>query len=70
MKKRAMRFFFGAYGYSAELITKNGFRVIEIPPEIRLVGKNGSLDMNSSIKESLKLGHIRGLAKVMRMVQK
>lgn len=61
---------FGAYGYSAELIQKNGFRVILIPPEIRLVGDGGSLDMKTSIIESLKLGQIRGLFRVMGMIRK
>ncbi|MDK2891970.1 hypothetical protein [Methanohalophilus sp.] len=60
---------FGAYGYSAELIRKNGFRVIPIPPEIRLVGDSGTLDMKTSIIESLKLRQIRGLFRVMRMIK-
>lgn len=61
---------FGAYGYSAEIIRKNGFRVISVPAEIRLVGEKGSLNMRASVRESLKLGQLQGLRKVTGMVKR
>ncbi len=45
---------FGAYGYSRKLIDRNGFVTHEIPPEITLVGKEGSLNINKSIFATFK----------------
>jgi UDP-N-acetylglucosamine--N-acetylmuramyl-(pentapeptide) pyrophosphoryl-undecaprenol N-acetylglucosamine transferase len=45
---------FCAYGYSKKHIEENGFNVLEIPSEIKLVGKSGSLSMRKSIEETLK----------------
>ncbi|MBN2014112.1 MAG: glycosyltransferase [Candidatus Altiarchaeota archaeon] len=45
---------FCAYGYSKKHIEGNGFTVQEIPSEIKLVGKSGSLSMRKSIEETLK----------------
>ncbi|MBP2030126.1 uncharacterized protein (TIGR00661 family) [Methanohalophilus levihalophilus] len=70
LEKAGHEVLFGAYGYSAEIIQKNGFMVNAIPPEIRLVGDGGSLDMSTSVKESLKLRQIRGLFRVMKMVKR
>lgn len=35
--------YFGAYGYSKGFIERKGYRTLEIPPEIKLVGESGSL---------------------------
>jgi len=45
---------FCAYGYSKKHIEEAGFNVLEIPSEIKLVGKSGSLSMRESIEETLK----------------
>lgn len=52
--------FFGAYGYSKELVEKSGYRVCEIPSEIRLVGRKGYLDMLSSVGATLRSAKISG----------
>ncbi len=44
----------GAYGYSKELIEKSGHAVSDIPRELKLSGKNGSLDLKSSILQTAK----------------
>ncbi len=43
---------FGAYGYSKELMEKSGYTVREIPQELKLVGKKGSLNLEASIKHT------------------
>jgi uncharacterized protein (TIGR00661 family) len=45
---------FCAYGYSKKHLEDNGFKVANIPSEIKLVGKAGSLSMRKSIEETLK----------------
>ena len=52
--------FFGAYGYSKELVEKSGYRVREIPSEIRLVGRKGYLDMLRSVGATLKSAKLSG----------
>lgn len=44
----------GAYGYSKELIEKSGHQVTKIPQELQLTGKDGSLDLKSSIMATIK----------------
>ena len=52
--------FFGAYGYSKELIEKVGYSAYEVPSEIKLVGKAGSFDFKSSIEATLKNAKLLG----------
>lgn len=44
----------GAYGYSKELIEKSGHSATEIPQELQLTGKDGSLDLKNSIMSTVK----------------
>ncbi|WP_342305873.1 glycosyltransferase [Methanolobus sp. ZRKC5] len=44
----------GAYGYSKELIERSGHRATEIPQELQLTGKDGSLDLKNSIMSTVK----------------
>jgi UDP-N-acetylglucosamine--N-acetylmuramyl-(pentapeptide) pyrophosphoryl-undecaprenol N-acetylglucosamine transferase len=60
--------FFAAYGYSRILLEKSGYRVTEIPSEIKLVGESGSLDMKESIDATIKNAQILGGPKVLKMV--
>ena len=60
----------GAYGYSKELCEKSGYTVHEIPSEIKLVGKSGSLDMLESIEATVKNMQILGGPKVLKLVGK
>jgi len=60
--------FFGAYGYSKGLIEKSGHQVHEIPSEIRLVGKAGSLSMKDSVAATLKGVQVLGGPKVLRIL--
>ena len=46
---------FGAYGYSKELMEKSGYTVHEIPQELKLVGKKGSLNLEASIKHTARI---------------
>jgi len=52
--KEGHRVVFCAYGYSKKHIEGAGFNALEIPSEIKLVGKSGSLSMRASIEETLK----------------
>lgn len=61
--------YFGAYGYSKELIEKTDYRVYKIPPEIKLVGKAGSLDMKRSIVATLKSGQFLGILKILELLK-
>lgn len=59
--------FIGAYGYSQKLIEESGHIVEEIPQELRLCGKKGSLDLKSSILSTAKgisLGNINSVTKL------
>ena len=51
---------FGAYGYSKELIEKEGYNVHKIPQELRLVGNSGTFDLKGSIKSTLWAMDITG----------
>ncbi len=59
---------FGAYGYSKELVEKSGHPVREIPSEIRLVGKGGSLSMRGSVEATLKGAQLLGGPRVLKLV--
>ncbi|SFM91061.1 glycosyltransferase [Methanolobus profundi] len=59
----------GAYGYSKELIERSGHMVTEIPQELKLSGKDGSLDLRGSIMATVQgisikdMVHVTGLVK-------
>lgn len=61
--------YFGAYGYSKEFIERKGFKTLEIPPEIKLVGESGSLDLKKSILATLKSGNASGIFKVLNLLK-
>ncbi|SFM91018.1 UDP-N-acetylglucosamine--N-acetylmuramyl-(pentapeptide) pyrophosphoryl-undecaprenol N-acetylglucosamine transferase [Methanolobus profundi] len=60
----------GAYGYSMELIQRKGFKAYEIPSEITLVGKAGSLNMKRSIVATFKRGQFLGLIKIRKLLKR
>ncbi|WP_406656641.1 glycosyltransferase [Methanolobus sp. ZRKC2] len=60
---------FGAYGYSKELIEKSGYTVCEIPQELKLVGKEGSLNLEASIRHTIKSMSLRNILSVFRLVR-
>ena len=53
--------YFGAYGYSKELVEKEGYKVYRIPQELRLVGSSGGFDLKGSIKCTLSVIDIAGI---------
>jgi UDP-N-acetylglucosamine--N-acetylmuramyl-(pentapeptide) pyrophosphoryl-undecaprenol N-acetylglucosamine transferase len=59
---------FGAYGYSKGLIEKTGYTAHEIPSEIKLMGKSGSLSMRESIGATIKNAQILGGPKVLKLL--
>ncbi|WP_094228640.1 glycosyltransferase [Methanolobus psychrotolerans] len=61
---------FGAYGYSKELIERNGFITHKIPSEITLAGKAGALNMKKSILVTFKRGQFLGLMKLRKLLKK
>ncbi|OYT53546.1 MAG: glycosyltransferase [Candidatus Altiarchaeales archaeon ex4484_2] len=61
---------FCAYGYSKKHVEESGYNAIEIPSEIKLVGKAGSLDMRESIEETLKHADPLAYPKVMGLIKK
>ncbi|MHB8101494.1 MAG: UDP-N-acetylglucosamine--N-acetylmuramyl-(pentapeptide) pyrophosphoryl-undecaprenol N-acetylglucosamine transferase [Methanosarcina sp.] len=60
---------FGAYGYSKEMVEKTGYEANEIPSEIKLVGKAGTLDFTGSIEATLKNADILGGPKLLKLIQ-
>lgn len=62
--------FIGAYGYSRKLIEESGYSVEEIPQELRLSGKKGSLDLKSSIVSTARTISISNLSSVRKLVEK
>ncbi len=60
---------FGAYGYSKELVEKTGYEASEIPSEIKLVGKAGTLDFTGSIEATLKSADILGGPKLLKLIK-
>ena len=62
--------YFGAYGYSKEFIERKGYQTLEIPPEIKLVGDYGSLDLKKSIISTLKSRSASGIFKVLNLLNK
>ncbi len=61
--------YFGAYGYSKELVEKTGYSAHEIPSEIKLVGKSGTLDFTGSIEATLKNADILGGPKILKLIR-
>lgn len=62
--------YFGAYGYSQELIERKGYNVSTIPSEITLVGEAGALDLKASIVETVKKGRFLGIISIKRLIKK
>lgn len=60
--------YFGAYGYSKELIEKSGYTVCEIPQELKLVGKAGSLNLEASIRRTIASMSPGNILSVFRLV--
>ncbi|MDD3042017.1 MAG: glycosyltransferase [Methanosarcinaceae archaeon] len=60
---------FGAYGYSKELVEKTGYEAHEIPSEIKLVGKAGSLDFKGSVEATLKNARLLGGPKLLKLTR-
>lgn len=60
---------FGAYGYSKELVEKTGYSAHEIPSEIKLIGKAGTLDFTGSIEATLKSADILGGPKLLKLIK-
>ncbi|HEY3360508.1 MAG TPA: glycosyltransferase [Methanosarcina sp.] len=61
--------YLGAYGYSKEFLERKGYKTVEIPPEIVLVGDSGSLDLKRSIISTLKSGSVFGIFKVLNLLK-
>ena len=61
--------YLGAYGYSKEFIERKGYKTVEIPPEIKLVGESGSLNLKRSIISTLKDGNIFAVFKVLSLLK-
>jgi uncharacterized protein (TIGR00661 family) len=59
---------FGAYGYSKDLVKKGGYDLREIPSEIKLVGKSGSLSMKDSVEATIRGAQILGGPRVLKML--
>ncbi|RLI88343.1 MAG: glycosyltransferase [Candidatus Altiarchaeales archaeon] len=68
--KKGHEVIFSAYGYSKEHIEKSGYKTLEIPSEIKLVGVSGSLDMRDSIEETLKGIDPLAYPRVFNMIRK
>ena len=61
--------YFGAYGYSKELIEKEGYKVYKIAQELRLVGNSGRFDLKESVKCTLSTMDIAGVYQVLNLVK-
>jgi uncharacterized protein (TIGR00661 family) len=61
---------FGAYGYSKELIGRKGFKTHDVPSEITLVGKAGSLNLKKSILATFKRGQFLGIIKIRKLLKR
>ncbi|MGB9132404.1 MAG: glycosyltransferase [Methanosarcina sp.] len=60
---------FGAYGYSKEMIEDAGYSAHEIPSEIKLVGKAGTLDFTGSVEATLKNADFLGGPKLLKLIR-
>ncbi len=60
---------FGAYGYSKEMIEEAGYSAHEIPSEIKLVGKAGTLDFTGSVEATLKNADFLGGPKLLKLIR-
>lgn len=61
--------YFGAYGYSKELVEKTGYQAYEISSEIKLVGDLGVFDIKKSIKETLRKISPLGFRKILKFIE-
>lgn len=61
--------YFGAYGYSKEMVEKAGYLVYEIPSEIKLIGNAGTLNFKGSIEATLKNIDILGGPKLLKLIR-
>ncbi len=61
--------YFGAYGYSKELIEKEGYEVYRIPQEFRLVGNSGTFDLKESIKSTVSAVDIAGVSHIFKLLK-
>lgn len=61
--------YLGAYGYSKEFIERKEYKTVEIPPEIKLVGESGSLNLKSSIISTLKNESVFDIFKVLNLLK-
>ncbi len=61
--------YFGAYGYSKDLVEKTGYMACEIPPELTLVGKAGTLNMRKSIAKTLKNSSPGDVRKILKLLK-
>lgn len=61
---------FAAYGYSRELIDRKGFITHEIPSELTLVGKAGSLNLKKSMLATFRRGQFLGLIKIRKLLKR
>lgn len=61
--------YFGAYGYSYDLINRMGYSVNFIPSEISLIGSSGSLDLKASIIQTIKNGNIINLFSIQDLIK-
>lgn len=61
--------YFGAYGYSKEMIETTGYETYEIPSEIKLVGKAGGLDFTGSVEATLKSADLLGGPKLLKLMR-
>jgi len=60
---------FGAYGYSKELVEKEGYKVHRIPQELRLAGNEGTFDLKESIKSTLSAMDIAGMYDIFKLMK-
>ncbi|MBM3309839.1 MAG: glycosyltransferase [Candidatus Altiarchaeales archaeon] len=61
---------FHAYGSSKRHIESNGFKAAEIPPELTIAGKDGSLEVGDTIKATLASTRLLALPRIVSQVRK
>lgn len=70
LKKRGHKIHIGAYGYSYDLIYRQGYDVTTIPSEISLVGNAGTLDLRASMVKTFKNGNIINIFSIQDLINK
>ena len=60
---------FGAYGYSKVMLERAGYRVNEIPSEVKLVGEAGALDLKGSVEATIKNTKLLGGPRFIRLIK-